>query len=131
VPVAAVPLTAPPPASPQQAVDGLADQVLAHGLLAIQAMQEPIRKAIQEARSAFAELGAKRAAMEAAREQHKSVRASFDNELATREELGSSYLALGAAELEELSAEHRLECALAAIEYLCGYGRPQTRTADP
>ena len=79
-----------------------------------------VRTAVQEARKKSAALAEARAKAGFAEEQARNARISFENELATREELNSASIALLSARLATLLAGYELEDALAEIEYLSG-----------
>lgn len=79
-----------------------------------------VRTAVQEARRRNAALAAARAEAAFREEQARNARISFDNELATREEMNSASLALLRSRLELLRAGYEMEDAMAEIEYLSG-----------
>jgi outer membrane protein len=79
-----------------------------------------VRTGVQEARKKAALLAEARAKASAAGEQARNARVSFENELATREEMNSAAIALLSTRLAALGAAWELEDALAEIEYLSG-----------
>ena len=79
-----------------------------------------VRTAVQQARQKRAAVEEARAKAALAEEQAKNARVSFENELATREEMNRAALGLLSARLAEAAAQHDLEAALEDIEYLTG-----------
>ena len=79
-----------------------------------------VRAAVQQARQKGAAIEEARAKAALAEEQAKNARVSFENELATREEMNGAALGFRAARLAVAAAQHDLEAALEDIEYLTG-----------
>jgi outer membrane protein TolC len=79
-----------------------------------------VRTSVQEARKKAALLAEARAKAVFAGEQARNARVSFENEIATREEMNSAAIALLSARLAALAAAREMEDALAEIEYLSG-----------
>jgi len=79
-----------------------------------------VRAAVQQARQKSAAVEEAQAKAALAEEQAKNARVSFENELATREEMNRAALGHLSARLEVAAARHDLEAALEDIEYLAG-----------
>jgi outer membrane protein TolC len=79
-----------------------------------------LRRALQAARQASAELREREARLAAAEERLRNAQSAVDNELAARADLEKARLGSGGARLEEIGARLRLELALAELERLAG-----------
>ncbi len=79
-----------------------------------------VRAAVQQAREKSAAVEEAKAKAALAEEQAKNARVSFENELATREEMNRAALGFLSARLAVAAARHALEAALEDIEYLTG-----------
>jgi outer membrane protein TolC len=79
-----------------------------------------VRAAVQQAREKSAAVEEAKAKAALAEEQAKNARVSFENELATREEMNRAALGFLSARLAVAGARHDLEAALEDIEYLTG-----------
>jgi outer membrane protein TolC len=84
-----------------------------------------IRRGVQAARSAYAETREKSARLALAMEQEKNARISYDNGLATRNDLNSAELALSQSRLEDILAAYALEVTLGELEHLTGENFPR------
>jgi len=79
-----------------------------------------IRRSVEAARAADADLAGKLAAEDYAAEREKNAQAAFDGGMASRADLRSAQILLGSARLDRLLAQYTREEALADIARLTG-----------
>jgi outer membrane protein TolC len=79
-----------------------------------------LRRSVEAARAADAELADKRAAEDYAAEREKNARAAVDSGMASRADLRSAEILLGSARLDRLLAQYTRQEALADIARLTG-----------